>query len=210
LSRTQTDREALLRAILDHPDEDVPRLMYADEIEGEDPDRAELIRAQCRVAALDAEAMSAEDCEDPRCVICAERRPLVARVYELKARFILPLWAGERPGEAADIGAVMRRGFYDEVVCDLRRWLSRGPAIMAAHPTIRRAKLTDVRPSPLTTDDGRMEWTFFIGTVNTGYHVPQGIYYRLKGPWDHSSFSASDALEVAAADWARDESRLPF
>jgi uncharacterized protein (TIGR02996 family) len=205
-----TDQAALLRAILDNLDEDTPRLMYADEIERDDPDRAELIRLQCRVAELDAEANSAEDCEDQRCVICSERRPLVARAFEIKKRLTIPLWAGERPGEAADIGATMRRGFYDEITCHLRHWVGRGPAIVKAHPTVRLASLVDIRPSPITTEDGRIEWTFFIGTIDTGYHVPQGIYYRLTGPWNHSSFAASDALKVAAVAWARDEGQLPF
>jgi uncharacterized protein (TIGR02996 family) len=41
--------EALYRAILLHPDEDTPRLMYADAIEEYDPLRAELIRVQFRL-----------------------------------------------------------------------------------------------------------------------------------------------------------------
>jgi uncharacterized protein (TIGR02996 family) len=45
-----SDQLALLAAIRANPDEDVPRLMYADEIEGDDPRRAELIRAQCAFA----------------------------------------------------------------------------------------------------------------------------------------------------------------
>lgn len=39
-----TDLEALYRAVLAHPDEDTPRLMYADEVQEADPARAEFIR----------------------------------------------------------------------------------------------------------------------------------------------------------------------
>jgi uncharacterized protein (TIGR02996 family) len=199
-----TDRELLLRAILDNPDEDTPRLMYADWLEeqhrpavchkcggdgrhrmlggtvvvptrctacdgtgtADGCDLAELIRLQCRVAELDTEANSVEDCGDPKCVICAERRPLVARVFDLKSRVTIPLWDGEKPGEAHD--------------------------------------------TPVTTEDGRVEWTFFMGTINTGYHIPQGIYYRLAGQWRFSAFAATDALELAAVAWAKDEGQLPF
>jgi uncharacterized protein (TIGR02996 family) len=51
-----TTREALLRAILDHPDEDTPRLAYADLLDESgapaDAARAELIRLQIAVAPL--------------------------------------------------------------------------------------------------------------------------------------------------------------
>lgn len=47
--------EALYRAILAHPDEDTPRLAYADHIEEfGDAARAEFIRLQCRLAAMNA------------------------------------------------------------------------------------------------------------------------------------------------------------
>jgi uncharacterized protein (TIGR02996 family) len=43
-----TDREALLRAVIENPDDDAPRLVYADWLdEHGDPDRAEFIRVQC-------------------------------------------------------------------------------------------------------------------------------------------------------------------
>ena len=42
---------ALLRTVLDHPDDDTPRLVYADWLEEHgDPARAEFIRLQCRIA----------------------------------------------------------------------------------------------------------------------------------------------------------------
>src|SRR5688500_7506010 len=43
-----TDREALLRAIIETPDDDAPRLVYADWLdEHGQPDQAEFIRLQC-------------------------------------------------------------------------------------------------------------------------------------------------------------------
>jgi uncharacterized protein (TIGR02996 family) len=49
-----TDLEALYRAVLASPDEDTPRLAYADEVEERgDPERAELIRLACECAKYD-------------------------------------------------------------------------------------------------------------------------------------------------------------
>ncbi len=46
------DQNQLLQAILANPDEDTPRLIYADWLdEHDDPARAEFIRVQCRIAA---------------------------------------------------------------------------------------------------------------------------------------------------------------
>jgi uncharacterized protein (TIGR02996 family) len=48
--------QALLRAIVENPDEDTPRLMFADWLdEHDDPTRAEFIRLQCELARLDTD-----------------------------------------------------------------------------------------------------------------------------------------------------------
>jgi uncharacterized protein (TIGR02996 family) len=48
-----TDREAHYRAILSHPDDDTPRLTFADRLEEEgEPERAEFIRVQVAIAAF--------------------------------------------------------------------------------------------------------------------------------------------------------------
>ena len=47
------ERDALLKAVCDHPDEDTPRLVFADWLhEHGEPDRAEFIRVQIEHAAL--------------------------------------------------------------------------------------------------------------------------------------------------------------
>src|SRR5215218_395524 len=51
MSQAHPEAAALYRAILAHPDEDTPRLVYADWLdEHGQPDRAEFIRVQCRLA----------------------------------------------------------------------------------------------------------------------------------------------------------------
>jgi uncharacterized protein (TIGR02996 family) len=53
------EQEAFLRAIFDAPDDDTPRLVYADFLEEHgEPERAEFIRVQCELARLPAVAES--------------------------------------------------------------------------------------------------------------------------------------------------------
>jgi uncharacterized protein (TIGR02996 family) len=52
------DALALLAAIRANPDEDTPRLMFADVLEESDPARAELIRVQCELAKFACESPS--------------------------------------------------------------------------------------------------------------------------------------------------------
>lgn len=47
-----TTLDDLWRAVQDHPGEDTPRLMLADELEDSDPPRAELIRVQVELSQL--------------------------------------------------------------------------------------------------------------------------------------------------------------
>ena len=57
MAQKRTDRDALLRAVCDHPEDDTPRLRYAEFLEATgDPDdglRAEFIRVQCELARAD-------------------------------------------------------------------------------------------------------------------------------------------------------------
>jgi uncharacterized protein (TIGR02996 family) len=60
-----SDESALLAAIVTHPDEDTPRLMYADWLqENGQPDRAEFIRLQCAVGADEEAEERAFELED--------------------------------------------------------------------------------------------------------------------------------------------------
>src|SRR5579884_1433621 len=94
-----SEHEGLLREVQARPDEDWPRLVYADWLEEHgDPDRAELIRVQCRLAAMS--------------LWHPERRGLAVREYDLLARHSARWSAPLR-------GAVprwwFRRGFVEHV-----------------------------------------------------------------------------------------------
>jgi len=90
---------AFLNTIREHPDADLPRLVFADYLdENGDPARAEFIRLQCELASLLD--------HDPRF------RPLEDREHELLSEHE-PAWAGELPRYATEWE--WRRGFIESV-----------------------------------------------------------------------------------------------
>src|SRR5436309_1652890 len=98
---------AILADIIDHPDDDVPRLIYADWLDDNgDPERAELIRLQC---GLDDSASWGQDAAD------AEQREW-ALLHAHRGRWLRPL--GLRPDEAE-----FRRGFVASVTLTAARLL---------------------------------------------------------------------------------------
>jgi uncharacterized protein (TIGR02996 family) len=77
--------EAFLQAIIDHPDDDTPRLVYADWLEEHgQPDRAALIRVQCELARL-------PEGDPRRPVLEARERALLAHQDQWLGRLNSPL-----------------------------------------------------------------------------------------------------------------------
>src|SRR5205814_2983442 len=89
---------AFLRAIRDRPDDDLPRLVYADYLDERGDPRGEFIRLQCEVARADG--------SPPRA------RELVRRGAELLDRYDAA-WAGLL-AEAA-YQATFHRGFVEDI-----------------------------------------------------------------------------------------------
>jgi uncharacterized protein (TIGR02996 family) len=144
-----TDRDALLAAIASHPDEDTPRLMYADEISEDCPERAAYITASVRHAQHYGLRSLAKE--------AAESRKDLA---DLLSRWIPSLWPipvcpsddvkckftwlsdtnegfamhgnSEFPGHRADY----RRGFCWQLVIRHVEWLRWADAILAIEPLI--------------------------------------------------------------------------
>jgi uncharacterized protein (TIGR02996 family) len=99
--------EGFLRSIIDNPDDDAPRLIYADWLDDHgQPERAEFIRVQCRLAELDE--------DDP------ERRGLQRREYELLADH-WGEWAGPLVGRAYRWW--FQRGFVEQVKMEAGQFL---------------------------------------------------------------------------------------
>jgi uncharacterized protein (TIGR02996 family) len=116
--------DALLRAIRDMPDEDTPRLVYADYLEEEGfSARAEFIRVQVELARLPEWD--------------ARRNALEDRQHELLAEHECS-WLGVPPDAMAELTEwTFERGFVNEVAAS--PYFMRGPGtdLCAAHPVRR-------------------------------------------------------------------------
>jgi uncharacterized protein (TIGR02996 family) len=147
-----SEREALLRAVLADPEDDAPRLVYADWLEEHgDPDRAEFIRVQCELArmrwgspeyAARGTALHARDRE----LEGAHKKEWVAELNLPKNRHTYYWFAR---GLVAKVWCTVRY-FLDhadaildsapvEIVC-LRRVTARNLHELAAHPAFARVR----------------------------------------------------------------------
>ncbi|MCI0703269.1 MAG: TIGR02996 domain-containing protein [Planctomycetia bacterium] len=85
-----SDRDALLAAILANPDEDTPRLVYADWLDehgdAKDKKHAQLIRAQCELAKLDKEDPSERLFTVSACYLDWQKRdPVLGKRVKMEA-----------------------------------------------------------------------------------------------------------------------------
>ncbi len=110
---------AFLAAIRETPDDDTPRLVYADWLEDQDDQhRAEFIRLQCRLARLDPDDL--------------ERQDLQERVWAME-REHSARWAAELPALPGIEWAICRRGFVE--IIRARNY----KALVEAAPRVRPA-----------------------------------------------------------------------
>jgi uncharacterized protein (TIGR02996 family) len=129
-----TDGEALFAAILAEPDEDTPRLVYADWLAENDEElRAEFIRVQVELART------------PTLALRAREAALLALHEE---EWLAPL---KVPGQPLDrgAGALFRRGFVEVVWMPATSFLENARALFARAPVrelrVTRATLAEVR-----------------------------------------------------------------
>lgn len=198
-----TDLDLLLAAVLAEPEEDTPRLAFADALDERggpgDAERAEFVRVQCQIAALEEDGHDGPPddghtcCEDP-CPVCGaveRHRGLVARSLELSGvqvphphgghsslELVMrgPVRLVEMPG-LVDYG--FRRGFIEWVTCTAEDWLAAGDSILAAHP-VRRVSLAD---DPRFSPAWGIDWltTSRVGNVWTVAKWP-GVEFTLPPP----------------------------
>lgn len=185
-----SDRAALLAAIRQFPDNDAPRLIFADWLdEHGEGERAEFIRVQCDLALRKARYDAGER---PGLAIpgIAVGRP--ARAGEPHYAFANPdgavrgllarwgaLW-GENwwiwSNMSGRFDPIPWRGFVCDIRCSAADWLARADAILAEHP-VRRVRLTThlsiERAYMLPQEDGttRMWIEFGAGDVRRGYDL---------------------------------------
>jgi uncharacterized protein (TIGR02996 family) len=159
-----SDNDALFRAILANPDDDAPRLVYADWLdEHGDPDRAMFIRAQVQLARRTAGP--------------GEHRKLRALGRKL-LRTNRNAWTAHLPAWARD--PVFRRGFVERITCPVDTYLGRADELR------RRTPLTGVR----LTGSGDLAVPLFRSRTLDGLHFialscPWAEFPIRAGTWDH-------------------------
>ena len=134
-----SDEAALLRAICEHPDEDVPRLMYADEIEDRDPERAAFIRSQC---AASCELIEAADGRKGTLPVLFNQIAAVVDGYYPKKR---DQWAGEPLCRIPSANYLYSRGFVRNVTMTCKDFLEHAEELFRQHP-ILSVTLSDRKP----------------------------------------------------------------
>jgi uncharacterized protein (TIGR02996 family) len=113
-----SDSDALLRAIIDNPEDDAPRLVYADFLdEHGDPPRAAFIRAQVQLARLPPSHP-----DRPR-LIQTERT--LMRAHKAFWTAWVPSWAKHWQ---------FRRGFLEWVRCDAGTFVARADEVRSRTP----------------------------------------------------------------------------
>jgi uncharacterized protein (TIGR02996 family) len=132
------DELALLKAVASAPDDDLPRLVYADWLEEHGrPDRAEFIRLQ--IAELTAESWAVRS----ECRTAAKR--LLDNHHEAWFRE-LPRWVRQWYADGSN-RVQYRRGFVEEVVTIGSHFLRFGPQLLDRTPlvSLRLRELRGVR-----------------------------------------------------------------
>jgi uncharacterized protein (TIGR02996 family) len=115
-----SDRDALFQAILDSPDDDLPRQVYADWLEDQGDPQAQFIRIQCELAAMEADSWRRRE------LLAAERRLLQDNARQ---------WAGPIAEVALDYH--FRRGFVEEVTVSAHALREHAPELLRAAPVRR-------------------------------------------------------------------------
>jgi uncharacterized protein (TIGR02996 family) len=130
--------QAFLSDIVEHPEDDTPRLVYADWLEDHgDSARAEFIRGQIQLLSLDR--------DDPQLPVLAKRTQELEKQHGRRWRRGLPRWA--KPAYDFEVGDLVgrpeylpdsqfHRGFLAVVSCDLDSfsWVEDGEKLFAAAP----------------------------------------------------------------------------
>lgn len=149
-----SDRAALLAAIRQFPEEDAPRLIYADWLdEHGESERAEFIRVQIELARLHTCACAPSLFMHPNCLVCDSvhalynrRHRLLNNLYDEFRPNVPHSWAvgmdGDLPDDEFAPGSSVSRGFTEMIRCSAADWLAHADAILAEHP-VRRVRLTD-------------------------------------------------------------------
>lgn len=182
----------LLRAVLDAPADDAPRLVYADWLDehGDQPERAEFIRVQVEYAALYTHLAEHGDEACPRCARGYVPSDLLTTRFEVPTHGPAP-FARDCPWHLMGLGDDSisgprkewgwHRGFVETMRLPAADWHTHGDMLAASHP-IRDVTWTTWPswPTYTTGDERRSDWLgdLYFGDASrrwpgVAFHLPE-------------------------------------
>jgi uncharacterized protein (TIGR02996 family) len=145
---------AFLKAVIAAPDDDLPRLIYADWLDERGDPRGEFIRCQIELEQYRPLVVNGETYDVTTTGDAGHADALRRRERELQS-CPLSQWR-EWCNPLIDLGAgwtwTMRRGFVESVTCTLADWLAHGPEIVRAAP-VTTVRLSDCYVVPRESPD---------------------------------------------------------
>lgn len=202
--------DPVLRAVLEDPTDDLPRLAYADRLaERGDWDRAEFVQRQVRLAREWPDHYEVPHC---RCQACDDRRACQALPARHKADWVGPAWPSV-------IRFNFYRGFVEWVEVGVDDFIACAPLLFPLHPVVE-VRAADRRAYPFDRYE-RVAW-FHPGVPGSarGCALPEGLFLRLEGydnrgatpyhvRWYNTRVGANAALSAAMVSWGREAVGLP-
>jgi uncharacterized protein (TIGR02996 family) len=197
-----TDEAAFLAAILAAPDDDAPRLVYADWLRDHgQEERAEFIQVQCELARTSDHIETGDWCNgdverirNPKWDTLYKRQE---ELWYLPAKGFHPPLSGEeweysvgepytgQPGQKPL--AFVRRGFIHSITCPAADWINHADKILATQP-VREVRLTTPLLPGMDPPGG---WKF-SPMIPAGRLWSEGNHSRLYGQWPGIRFHQPD------------------
>ena len=230
MTTTTNTAQGLLADIIEHPEDDDLRLIYADWLEdhgGEEGEaRAEFIRSQVELATnpeCNTVGRHCDSCEKLKRIErywCETNR---LSLQEKLLHFDVGLWRQKPEDGVYYPVAFFRRGFISEVHAPLAVLLQHLPALVRQHP-IERVRATDKQPwgvrtgSILTKNEPCLAWhrrsrfAAEVGCEEQSDELPDDLYECLPftkendegwGKYYPTAEAANEALSVALLTLAR-------
>lgn len=221
-----TDREKFIRAICERPEDDLPRLVFADWLEENgESERAKVIRDQIESGESETfgglKRSGTEPHDWPWCQTYTIRRGFVSTV-----RCRLADWVGgERCARCHGTGEFEKHEHnYRCGRCSgTGRTPAHGPRIVAEQP-VERAEVVDKRPWQNSLNEGPVRFTWLttelVDARSAGNRdrlppaifeilYPRATYRGIVQAGFDSEAAAQSALSLALLNWARREAGLP-
>jgi uncharacterized protein (TIGR02996 family) len=206
---------AFLADILAHPEDDTPRLIYADWLDEHGlEERAELIRVQCEIGPRPLVHICSYSSPCHRCSLLQRQYQLLAKgsPYHAKGFGRIPRqsrseWVPSlRDALPWDMGGwIWRRGFVEAIACGCQEWLQHGPQWVGEYP-LTGVRLLDREPIELPHC---WCWARHSTSLEEAHFIPDCLAFAVTPMLHEVTYMTDDfaheALSDACLKWAREE-----